>query len=109
MEIKEIKNDILVRNLKKGDMSPFDLLKLSLNEKGVFVSVKGDSQQKETKMIGKLLAYDEHLNIMLSDCKETVFIQNKPIQTNYHSLIFIRGDLVIAVSPSYQNTAGNRH
>ena len=84
-------------------MSPFDLLKLSLNEKGVFVLVKGDTHQKETEMIGKLLAFDEHLNIMLSDCKETIFIQNKPIETNFHSLIFIRGDLVVAVSPSYQN------
>ena len=56
-------------------MSPFDLLKLSLNEKGVFVLVKSgnDNHLKETEMIGNLIAFDEHLNIMMADCTETVY------------------------------------
>ena len=78
---------------------------MSLNEPNVFVKIRGDKEIK-----GKLIAYDEHLNLMMTDAKEKIRSKQvdpvtqqemQRIENVEHSMIFIRGDLVIAVSPSH--------
>ena len=44
---------------------------------------------------GRLHAYDIHLNLMMSDVEETI---NKTTKKSME-LIFVRGDLVILLSP----------
>ena len=43
---------------------------MSLNESNVYVKIKGDKNKKEMK--GKLVAFDEHLNLMMTDCEEKI-------------------------------------
>ncbi|PVU98890.1 hypothetical protein BB560_005591 [Smittium megazygosporum] len=69
---------------------PLDLVKLCLDEQ----------------------AYDQHLNMVLEDAKETVTnfeddrdqvndgeIGEKTVQTHSYKLLFVRGDSVVLVSP----------
>ena len=80
---------------------------MSLNESNVHVRIKGD--KKRIEIMGKLVSFDEHLNLMMTDCEEKITeITSKEgkqsiekIKTVKHSMIFIRGDLVITISPSH--------
>lgn len=69
--------------------APIDLIKQSLGRE-VYVKCRYGRELK-----GKLHAYDLHLNLMMSDVEETV---NKTTKKNME-LIFVRGDLVILLSP----------
>ncbi|CAI4231956.1 unnamed protein product [Auanema sp. JU1783] len=81
---------------------PLDLIRLSLDEK-VFVKMRNDREIK-----GKLHAFDQHLNMILSEVEETVTtteIDEESFETIYHQtkrnipMLFVRGDAVILVSP----------
>ena len=50
-------------------------------------------------MIGKLVAYDDHLNLMLSDTVEKIKQEKNQTVKKDNSIVFVRGDLVIMVSP----------
>ena len=69
--------------------APIDLVKQSLG-KEVYVKCR---YRRELK--GRLHAYDIHLNLMMSDVEETI---NKTTKKSME-LIFVRGDLVILLSP----------
>lgn len=43
---------------------------MSLNESNVHVRIKGDKKKIEIK--GKLVSFDEHLNLMMTDCEEKI-------------------------------------
>uniref|UniRef100_A0A0K0DV51 U6 snRNA-associated Sm-like protein LSm3 n=1 Tax=Strongyloides stercoralis TaxID=6248 RepID=A0A0K0DV51_STRER len=81
---------------------PLDLIRLSINET-VLVKMRADRE-----IVGKLHAFDQHLNMILSDAEETltvtefeedqceeVFKQVKRVIP----MLFLRGDSVILVSP----------
>ena len=76
---------------------------MSLNEKNFYVKVKtGQNKQEKTReLCGRLTAFDEHLNIMMTDCSEKITLAVKDplsggdiidIQNENHSMLFIRGD-----------------
>ena len=66
---------------------------MSINEKVLAKLRQG------RELIGRLVAYDDHLNLMLSDTSEKIKLDDKTIVKKDHSIVFVRGDLVIAVSP----------
>ena len=66
---------------------------MSINEK---VQVK---LRQGRELVGRLVAYDDHLNMMLSDTSEKIKLDAKKSVKKDHSIVFVRGDLVIAVSP----------
>jgi len=83
-------------------VKPIDLVRLSLDEV-VLVKCRG-----ERDLRGRLHAFDEHLNLVLSDVEESVrTIEVDPntdeelIQTSTRRIpmLFVRGDGVILVSP----------
>ncbi|CAD5218501.1 unnamed protein product [Bursaphelenchus okinawaensis] len=87
---------------------PLDLIRLSLNER-VFVKMRS-----ERELTGRLHAFDQHLNMILSDVEETV----TTIETDEESyeeiyktakrqisMLFVRGDSVILVSPPSKHVA----
>lgn len=49
-------------------LEPFDLIKVSLSER-VFVKLRGDRELR-----GTLHAYDGHMNMVLSDVEETIYV-----------------------------------
>ncbi|MEM3405496.1 MAG: LSM domain-containing protein [Candidatus Pacearchaeota archaeon] len=69
---------------------PLDLLN---NSKGkeILVQLKNDKQ-----LVGTLLAFDIHVNIVLDNSKE---IENGEVKKNL-GLTFLRGDTIIYISPS---------
>ncbi|KAG2822194.1 hypothetical protein PC112_g11044 [Phytophthora cactorum] len=77
---------------------PLDLIKLSVAER-IYVKCRGDRELR-----GVLQAYDQHLNMVLSDVEETITVQELDPET-YEELIkqskrtiemlFVRGDVVI--------------
>lgn len=73
-----------------GIERPLDLLN---NSKGkeVLVHLKGDKQ-----LVGTLLAFDIHINLVLDNTKE---MQNNEIKRNV-GLSFVRGDTIIFISPA---------
>jgi len=73
-----------------GIERPLDLLN---NSKGkeILVQLKSDKQ-----LVGTLLAFDIHINIVLDNTKE---IENKEVKRNI-GLTFLRGDAVIFISPA---------
>ncbi|KAI9913926.1 hypothetical protein PsorP6_006234 [Peronosclerospora sorghi] len=81
---------------------PLDLIKLSVAER-IYVKCRGDRELR-----GELQAYDQHLNMVLSDVEETITVQELDPET-YEGLIkqskrtiemlFVRGDVVILVAP----------
>jgi small nuclear ribonucleoprotein len=73
-----------------GIERPLDLLNNS-KEKEVLVELKGDK-----KFVGKLLAFDIHINLVLDNAKE---IQNGETRRNI-GLTFLRGDTIIFISPA---------
>ena len=73
-----------------GIERPLDLLN---NSKGkeVLVQLKGEKQ-----IVGTLLAFDIHINLILDNIKE---IENGEIKRNL-GLGFLRGDTIIFISPA---------
>ncbi|VVB80002.1 Putative snRNP Sm-like protein [uncultured archaeon] len=73
-----------------GIERPLDLLN---NSKGkeVLVHLKGDKQ-----LVGTLLAFDIHINLVLDNTKE---MQNNETKRNV-GLSFVRGDTIIFISPA---------
>lgn len=69
---------------------PLDLLNQSKG-KEILVQLKNERQ-----LVGTLLAFDIHINIVLNNCKELV---NSEIKRNI-GLAFVRGDTIIYISPS---------
>ena len=73
-----------------GVERPLDLLN---NSKGkeILVQLKNDKQ-----LVGTLLAFDIHINIVLDNTKELV---NGEVKRSI-GLTFLRGDTIIFISPS---------
>eukprot|EP00041_Stephanoeca_diplocostata_P038136 m.1479506 g.1479506 ORF g.1479506 m.1479506 type:complete len:98 (-) comp25170_c0_seq1:9074-9367(-) len=81
---------------------PLDLVRLSLDER-VVVKMRG-----ERELVGRLHAYDQHLNMVLGEVEETITTMEVDEET-FEELIktekreipmlFVRGDGVILVSP----------
>ncbi|MBU2497072.1 MAG: small nuclear ribonucleoprotein [Nanoarchaeota archaeon] len=69
---------------------PLDLLNQAKG-KEVLVQLKNEKQ-----FVGKLLAFDIHINIVLEGTKEVV---NSEVRKNL-GLTFVRGDTIIFISPS---------
>ncbi|MFH1248830.1 MAG: LSM domain-containing protein [archaeon] len=77
-----------------GIERPLDLLNSSKG-KEVLVQLKNDVQ-----IVGTLLAFDIHINIVMDNTKE---IQNNQVKRNV-GLAFIRGDTIIFITPSAQSS-----
>ena len=76
--------------MTNGIERPLDLLNNSRG-KEILVQLKNDKQ-----MIGTLLAFDIHINIVMDNAKE---IENNEIKRNI-GLTFLRGDTIIFISPA---------
>lgn len=83
------------------------MIRLSLDER-IYVKCRGDRELR-----GKLHAYDQHLNMVLGDVEETVTTQELDEDTNEEiirtskrmiEMLFVRGDVVILVSPPLRTT-----
>ncbi|KAI0143517.1 like-Sm domain-containing protein [Xylariaceae sp. FL1272] len=79
---------------------PLDLVRLLLDEV-VFVKLRGDRELK-----GRLYAYDSHMNLVLGDVVETIYIvddddDDEAIRTTTKKseMLFVRGDSVVLLSP----------
>ena len=86
---------------------PLDLLRLSLDER-VYVKCRNSRELR-----GKLHAYDQHLNMILSEVEETVTVHEVDEETEEEivkkntrniDMLFVRGDVVILVSPPLRTT-----
>jgi small nuclear ribonucleoprotein (snRNP)-like protein len=73
-----------------GIERPLDLLNQSKG-KEILVQLKNNQQ-----LVGTLIAFDIHINIVLSNTKE---LDNGEIKRNI-GMTFIRGDTIIYISPS---------
>eukprot|EP00442_Polarella_glacialis_P013714 CAMPEP_0115095194 /NCGR_PEP_ID=MMETSP0227-20121206/28845_1 /TAXON_ID=89957 /ORGANISM="Polarella glacialis, Strain CCMP 1383" /LENGTH=95 /DNA_ID=CAMNT_0002488415 /DNA_START=70 /DNA_END=357 /DNA_ORIENTATION=+ len=81
---------------------PLDLIRLSIDER-IFIKCRGDREIR-----GRLHAYDQHLNMVLSEVEEIAYVKedvpgkDEP-EIKAHrrgiEMIFVRGDSVILVSP----------
>lgn len=97
-----------------GIEEPLDLVKLSLDEI-VLVKMKG-----EKELVGKLHAFDQHMNLVLGDVEETRRVleaiqstevegisqkQQQPqsfewrTQVRKRGMLFVRGDAIILLAP----------
>ncbi|GAA6026268.1 hypothetical protein JCM11491_001134 [Sporobolomyces phaffii] len=85
-----------------GVSEPFDLVRVSLSER-IFVKLRGDRELR-----GVLHAYDGHMNMVLSDVEETVYLvdvdhdsQQNLVRTvkRNSEMLFVRGDGVVLVAP----------
>lgn len=83
-------------------VEPFDLIRVSLSER-VFVKLRGDREVK-----GVLHAYDGHMNLILSDVEETIYVVEADEMTGesvvrtvkrHVEMLFVRGDGVVLVAP----------
>lgn len=81
---------------------PLDLVRLSLDER-IYVKLRG-----ERELRGQLHAFDQHLNMVLSEVEETIktvdinedtFEENIQVQKRTVPMLFVRGDSVILISP----------
>jgi small nuclear ribonucleoprotein len=73
-----------------GIERPLDLLNQSKG-KEILVQLKSDKQ-----LVGTLLAFDIHVNIVLDNAKE---MENNEMKRNI-GLTFLRGDTIIFISPA---------
>ena len=76
--------------MMNGIERPLDLLNKSKG-KEILVHLKNDRQ-----MVGKLLAFDIHINIVLDNTKE---LEKGEVKRNI-GLTFIRGDTIVYISPA---------
>jgi len=72
------------------DSRPLDALNKARNKR-VIVELKNGKQY-----IGKLNAFDIHINVVLEDAEETVNGES----TRKLGVIFLRGDTIIMISPA---------
>ncbi|HLD37337.1 MAG TPA: LSM domain-containing protein [Candidatus Nanoarchaeia archaeon] len=79
-----------------GIERPLDLLNNSRG-KEILVQLKNDKQ-----MIGTLLAFDIHINIVMDNAKE---MQDGEVKRNI-GLTFLRGDTIIFISPASTAATG---
>lgn len=77
-------------DMVNGIERPLDLLNQAKG-KEVLVQLKGDKQ-----FVGKLMAFDMHINVALDNAKE---MQNGEVKKNI-GLTFLRGDTIIFISPN---------
>jgi len=73
-----------------GIERPLDMLNHSKG-KEILVQLKNEKQ-----IVGSLLAFDIHINVVLDNAKE---LQNNEVKRNL-GLTFVRGDTIIFVSPA---------
>lgn len=73
-----------------GIERPLDLLNISKG-KEVLVHLKGDKQ-----VVGTLLAFDIHINLVLDNIKE---MEDNEVKRKL-GLTFLRGDTIIFISPA---------
>jgi small nuclear ribonucleoprotein len=73
-----------------GIERPLDLLNASKG-KEIIVQLKSNKQ-----LVGTLLAFDIHINVVLDNAKE---VENGQ-QTRSYGLVFLRGDTIVFISPS---------
>lgn len=76
--------------MASGIERPLDLLNHSKG-KEVLIQLKGEKQ-----FVGKLLAFDIHINIVLDNAKE---MENGVVKKSI-GLTFVRGDTIIYISPA---------
>ena len=76
--------------MANGIERPLDLLNHSKG-KEVLIQLKGEKQ-----FVGKLLAFDIHINIVLDNAKE---MENGEVKKSI-GLTFVRGDTIIFISPA---------
>ena len=81
-----------------GVERPLDLLN---NAKGkeVLVQLKNDKQ-----LVGTLLAFDIHINIVMDNAKE---MENGEVKRSI-GLTFLRGDTIIFISPASSVSTGKK-
>ncbi|CAJ2506793.1 Uu.00g079790.m01.CDS01 [Anthostomella pinea] len=79
---------------------PLDLVRLLLDEV-VFVKLRGDRELQ-----GRLHAYDSHMNLILGDVVETIYVVDDEEEddeirttTKKSEMLFVRGDSVVLLSP----------
>lgn len=83
---------------KKNDLVPLDTLRLNLD---MAVTVK---LRDCRELRGTLQAFDNHCNLVLSDCTETVFKINdasdkiEVLETNESEMLVVRGDNVLLIT-----------
>lgn len=86
---------------------PLDLIRLSIDER-VYVKCRNDRELR-----GKLHAYDQHLNMVLSEVEETITTFETDEETDEEivkkatrtvGMLFVRGDIVVLVSPPLRTT-----
>lgn len=89
---KDLKSHKVSDCMVNGIERPLDLLN---NSKGkeVLVQLKNEKQ-----LVGTLLAFDIHINIVMDNAKE---LQNNEVKRNI-GLTFLRGDTIIFISPASQ-------
>jgi small nuclear ribonucleoprotein len=73
-----------------GIERPLDLLNQSKG-KEILVQLKSDKQ-----LVGTLLAFDIHINVVLDNAKE---MENNEVKRNI-GLTFLRGDTIVFISPA---------
>ena len=73
-----------------GIERPLDLLNQAKG-KEVLIQLKGDKQ-----IVGTLLAFDIHINVVLSNTRE---LENGELKRNI-GMVFIRGDTIVYISPA---------
>jgi len=73
-----------------GIERPLDLLNNSKG-KDIIVQLKGEKQ-----LVGTLLAFDIHINVVLENTRE---MENNEVKKNI-GLTFVRGDTILFISPS---------
>jgi small nuclear ribonucleoprotein len=81
-----------------GIERPLDLLNSSKG-KEVLVELKNDKQ-----LVGTLLAFDIHINVVLDNAKE---MSNGEVKRNM-GLSFLRGDTIIFISPASTAATENK-
>ena len=86
---------------------PLDLIRLSIDER-VYVKCRNDRELR-----GQLHAYDQHLNMILGNVEETVTTKEVDPETDEElvkkatrqvGMLFVRGDIVVLVSPPLRTT-----
>lgn len=83
--------------MSTDNRNPFDLI-LNLLHINVTVRCKVNNQTRRLK--GVLHAFDNHLNVILSDVTETIFNDNDdlPSQENHYEVLYVHGKSITSLS-----------